>query len=162
MLLEQLDSCKLDITAIQELRWLDKGVMEKRDHVIFYSCQKKSHTFGTGFIVSKKIKHLILDFQAKSHKICRLRITGKFFNFSLLRAHFPTEDKADEKKDSFYGELDEIYGECLKRDCKIIIGDMNAKVGKEQIYRPVIGKHSLHKRSNDNGMRLINFASSWK
>jgi exonuclease III len=62
MLLEQLDSYKLDITAIQELRWLDKGVMKKRNHVIFYNCQKKSHLLGTGFIVSKKIKHLILDF----------------------------------------------------------------------------------------------------
>jgi exonuclease III len=54
ILLEQPDSHKLDITAIQELRWLDKGVMEKGIHVIFYSCQKKIHMFGTGFIVSKK------------------------------------------------------------------------------------------------------------
>jgi exonuclease III len=92
MLLEQLDSYKLDITAIQELRWLDKRVMGKRSHVIFYSCQKKSHMFGTGFIVSKKIKHLILDFQAKSHRTCRLRIKGKFFNYSLICAHSPTED----------------------------------------------------------------------
>jgi hypothetical protein len=37
---------------------------------------------------------------------------------------------------------------------------MSAKVRKEQIYRPIIGKHNLHKMSNDNGMRLINFASS--
>jgi exonuclease III len=160
MLLEQLDSYKFDITAIQELRWLDKRVMEKRNHVIFYSCQKTNHMFGTGFIVSKKIKHLILDFQAKSHRICRLRIKGKFFNYSLICAHSPTEDKADEEKDSFYDELDKIHGECPKRDCKIIIGDMNAKVGKEQIFRPVIGKNSLHKISNDNRMRLINFASS--
>jgi hypothetical protein len=58
MLLEQLDSYKLDITAIQDLRWLDKGVMEKRNHVIFYSCQKKSHMFGTGFIVSKILSSL--------------------------------------------------------------------------------------------------------
>ncbi|PNF20952.1 hypothetical protein B7P43_G10417 [Cryptotermes secundus] len=74
MLLEQLDSYKLDITAIQELRWLGKGVMEKRDHVVLYSCQKKSHMFGTGYIVNKKRKHLILAFQAKSHRTCRLRI----------------------------------------------------------------------------------------
>jgi exonuclease III len=58
MLQQQLDSYKLDSTAIQELRWLDKGVMEKWDHVIFYSCQKKSHMFGTGFIVSKKLSTL--------------------------------------------------------------------------------------------------------
>jgi hypothetical protein len=37
---------------------------------------------------------------------------------------------------------------------------MNVKVGKEQICRPIIGKHSRHKMSNDNGMRLINFAPS--
>jgi exonuclease III len=133
MLLEQLDSYKLDITAIQRLRWLDEGVMEKKNHVMFYNCQRKSHMFGTGFIVSKKIKHLILDFQAKSHRICRVRIKRKFLNYSLICAHYPTEDKADEEKDSFYDELDEIYGECPKRDCKIIIGDMNAEVGKEQI-----------------------------
>lgn len=79
MLLEQLDSYKLDITAIQELRWLGKGVREKKDHIVFYSCQKKSHMFGTGFIVNKKGKHLILDFWAKSHRTCKLQIKGKFF-----------------------------------------------------------------------------------
>ncbi|PNF20250.1 hypothetical protein B7P43_G15723 [Cryptotermes secundus] len=134
MLLEQLDSYKLDITAIQELRWLGKGVMEKRDHVVFYSCQKKSHMFGPGF--------------------------GKVFNYSLICAHAPTEDKSGEEKDSFYDELNEIYGKGPKMDCKIIIGDMKAKVGNEDVYRSVIGKHTLHNKSNDNGMRLINFASS--
>jgi hypothetical protein len=47
-----------------------------------------------------------------------------------------------------------------QKKTKIIIGDMNAKVGKEDAYRPVIGKYSLHNKSNDNSMRLINFASS--
>ncbi|PNF23327.1 hypothetical protein B7P43_G15831, partial [Cryptotermes secundus] len=82
------------------------------------------------------------------------------FNYSLICAHAPTEDKSVEEKDSFYDELDEIYGECSKRDCKIIIGDMNAKVGREDVYSSVIGTHSLRNKSNDNGMRLINVASS--
>jgi hypothetical protein len=31
---------------------------------------------------------------------------------------------------------------------------------REDIYLPTIGKHGLHPQSNDNGIRLINFAAS--
>lgn len=37
---------------------------------------------------------------------------------------------------------------------KIVAGDFNAKVGREDIYFPTIGKHSLHEDSNDNGVQL--------
>ena len=42
----------------------------------------------------------------------------------------------------------------------IQLGDFNAKVGQEDIFKPTIGKESLHKMSNDNGVRLLNFATS--
>lgn len=40
------------------------------------------------------------------------------------------------------------------------VGDLNAQVGKELMFRPTIGKESLHDTSNDNGNKLINFAIS--
>jgi UDP-glucose 4-epimerase len=43
---------------------------------------------------------------------------------------------------------------------KILLGDFNAKVGKEDIFKPIIGKESLHEASNDNGVRVLNFATS--
>ena len=36
---------------------------------------------------------------------------------------------------------------------------MNAKLGRESRYRPVIGKDSLHEVTNDNGSRLNNFTT---
>ena len=39
---------------------------------------------------------------------------------------------------------------------KILLGDFNAKVGREHIFKPTIGNESLHQDSNDNGVRLVN------
>jgi hypothetical protein len=43
---------------------------------------------------------------------------------------------------------------------KILLGDFNAKVGREDIFKPTIGNESLHQDSNDNGVRVVNFATS--
>ena len=47
-----------------------------------------------------------------------------------------------------------------KYHMKILLGDFNAKVGRENIFKPTIGQESLHQDSNDNGVRLVNFATS--
>ena len=42
----------------------------------------------------------------------------------------------------------------------ILLGDFNAKVGIENIFKPTIENSSLHKDSSDNGVRTVNFATS--
>jgi hypothetical protein len=42
---------------------------------------------------------------------------------------------------------------------KILLGDFNAKVGRDNIFKPTIGNESLHQDSNDNGVRLVNHAT---
>jgi len=42
---------------------------------------------------------------------------------------------------------------------KILVGDFNAKVGRENIFKPKMGNESLHQDSYDNGVRLVNFAT---
>jgi exonuclease III len=63
-------------------------------------------------------------------------------------------------KDSFYEELERIFDKFPKYHTKILLGDLNAKVDREDIFKPTIWKESLHEISNDNGARVVNFATS--
>jgi hypothetical protein len=42
---------------------------------------------------------------------------------------------------------------------KILLGDFNAKV-RENIVKTTVENESLHEISNDNGVRVVNFAAS--
>jgi hypothetical protein len=43
---------------------------------------------------------------------------------------------------------------------KILSGDFNAKLGREEIFKLSVGNESLHEISNDNGVIVVNFATS--
>jgi hypothetical protein len=78
----------------------------------------------------------------------------------VLNVHAPTEDKTDDVKDIFYGELERVFNKFPEYHMKILLRDFNAKVGSKNIFKQTIGNGSLHEISNDNGVRLVNFATS--
>jgi hypothetical protein len=51
-------------------------------------------------------------------------------------------------------------GKFLKYHMKILLGDFNAKVGREDIFKPKTGNESLHANSNDNGVKVVKFGTS--
>jgi hypothetical protein len=61
-------------------------------------------------------------------------------------------------KESFKEELECVFNKFPKYHLKMLVGDFNAKVGRDNIFKLTIGNESLHKISNDNGVRVVNFA----
>jgi exonuclease III len=64
-----------------------------------------------------------------------------------LNVHAPTEDKIYEVKDSFYDEIQRVFDKYHKYCINILLGDINANVGKEDIFKPTTGNDSLHESS---------------
>ena len=87
-------------------------------------------------------------------------LRGRWCNIIVLNVHAPSEEKSDNSKDSFYEELEQVFDHFPKYNMKILLGDFNAKVGRENIFKPTVGNESLHQDSNDNGVRTVNFATS--
>jgi len=76
-----------------------------------------------------------------------LIVERKFFNITL---HAPSEDKSDEEKEEFYSLLESTL-EGIPRHCIIILlGDFNAKIGKEECFKTTTRSNNLHQLSNNN------------
>jgi hypothetical protein len=61
--------------------------------------------------------------------------------------------------DSFYEVLECVFDKFPKHHMKTLL-DFSAKVGREDIFKPTVQNESLHKISNDIGVRVVNFAIS--
>lgn len=111
-------------------------------------------------MVQDKVLPCIKHFSAVSYQICFIWIAGRLFDLVIINCYAPTEDKNEDIKDNFYEDLEAVYNGLPLHCVKMVLGDFNAKIGKENRFRPTIGPDSLHNISNNNGSRLVNFASS--
>jgi len=85
---------------------------------------------------------------------------GRWRNIFVVNVLAPREEISEESKDSFYEELEKVFYHFHKYHMKILLGDFNAKVGRTTIFKSTIGQKRLHQDSNDNRVRLDNFATS--
>jgi hypothetical protein len=88
------------------------------------------------------------------------RMSGRWRHIFVLNVHAPTADKTNDWKDSFYEELECMVDKFHEHHMKFFLGVFNANVGREDFFKLTIGNESFHEISNDNGIRVVNFATS--
>ena len=77
MIAEEVERYKMDVVALQEIRWKVKGSIRKVKFTLHYSGNDRQGNRGVGFFVSKKVL-----------RICTLRIKGTHItSHSLMYMH---------------------------------------------------------------------------
>ena len=80
---------------------------------------------------------------------------GKAFNITVIQAYVPTSNAEEAEVERFYEDLQDLLELTPKKDVLFIIGDWNAKVGRQETPG-VTGKYG-HGIWNEVGQRLIEF-----
>jgi hypothetical protein len=155
----ELAKYKLDLVGVQNVRWDKEGTVRDREYTFFYGKGQENHQLGTGYFVHQRIVPAIKSVEFVSDRMSYTVLRGRWCNIIPLNAHVPTEEKGDDSKDSLYEELEEVFYRFPKYHMKILLRDFNAKVGREDTFKLNIVNESLHKDSNDNGVRVVNFAT---
>jgi hypothetical protein len=110
--------------------------------------------------VHKRIISAVKRVAFVSNRTSYIILRGRWCHIIVLNVHAPTEDKTDYVKDSFYEELQRVFDKFPKYHMNVLLEDLNAKVGREGIFKPTIENESLHEISNDNGVALVNVSTS--
>ena len=84
-----------------------------------------------------------------------VRFRGKPFNTTVIQVCAPTTNAEEVEVEWIYEELQDLLELTPKKDVIFIIGDWNAKVGRQEIPG-IIGKFGLGVQ-NEAGQRLTEF-----
>jgi len=129
---------------VQEVRWDKGGTVRAGDYIFFYKKGNKSHQLGTGYYVHHRIVSAVKTVENVSDRMSYTVLRGCWCNIIVLNVHAPSEEKNDDSKDSFYDLLEQVFDHFPKYRTKILLGDFNAKVVRQSIFKPTIGNESLH------------------
>ena len=127
-------------------------------HKVYFSGKDK-HEHGVGFLVHKDIVNTVMGCRPISSRIITFLLNATPFNMTVIQVYAPTSDHDDSEVEDIYGQLQEVIEETPKKDNLIVLGDWNAKVGKDAQtnWQDTCG-HFCNVETNERGHRLLEFA----
>ena len=161
----ELSRLNIDITALSEVRLADQGSLVEHGagYTLYWSGKPSTERrlLGVRFMVRNSIASK-LDRLPTGHSdrimSMRLLLEGKQ-HLTLFSVYAPTllADPAD--KDIFYSDLRRLLNNTPEDDKVLILGDFNARAGKDcQAWQGVLGRHGVG-NCNDNGRLLLDLCA---
>ena len=165
LIARELSRYGIDIAALSETRLANTGkLIEVGAGYTFYWCGKKENeqrVSGVGFAIKSTLVRALSEAPVGvNDRLMKLRVplTGERFA-TVLSVYAPTMDNPEETKEMFYDALAFAVKSTPDTDKLVVLGDFNARVGRETARWPgVIGTHGVGKM-NSNGLRLLSFCS---
>ena len=163
---ERLAKYNIDIAALCETRLPESGSLNDLEHSFFWSGKPEGERreARVGFAIKKDIIVKLTEMpRAVSDRIMTMRLPLSKDNFAtIISVYAPTMTNPDENKEAFYNQLASGFSGIPRTDKLLLIGDFNARLGRDNEKWPlVMGKHGIGK-CNSNGELLLALCSEFE
>lgn len=153
---------KLHVLGVSESRWTDSCRMRTTTgETLFYSGREDGQRHeGVAVILKKGIEKSLMEWKPICNRLLTVRLRGKQVNMTIFQCYAPVNDADEEVKNAFYEQLQYELDNTPDHDIKIIMGDMNAKVGADnKLYNRAMVDHGCG-IMNENEERLAYFCTT--
>ena len=156
----------VDIAALSETRFAEETQLEEVGGGYTYFCIGKPsdcpRTSGVGFAIRNKLTSQLESLpKGINDRLMTLRLKLSDDSFAtVVSCYAPTMTNPEDIKEKFYQELDEVLTGIDKKDRIILLGDFNARVGKDHhTWTSILGPHGTGK-CNSNGLLLLSLCTA--
>ena len=163
----ELARYNIDIAALSETRVLGETVIQEAGgggYTFFLKGKKPNYDkcqHGVGFAIRSMLVPLLQNKHPVgiNERLMTMSLPLEGGALSLISAYAPTLPSSDEAKDSFYDQLDSVIKAIPSANKMLLLGDFNARVGKDySSWEKIVGKHGVG-RENSNGTRLLSLCA---
>ena len=161
-LLEELENINWDIVGLSEVRRQQEKLVELQDshHLFYYRGKESEKSSGVGFLINREIAGNVVKFSSVSDRVAWIVIRlCKRYTLKVIQIYAPTSQSSDDEIESFYDDITQVMDQ-EKTKYTLLMGDFNAKVGKNMAGESCVGKFGVGER-NDRGELLVNFAEKY-
>ena len=109
------------------------GEFNSDDYYIYYCGQKSLRRNGVAIMVNKRVPNVVLGCNLKNDRMISVHFQGKPFNIMVIQAYALTSNAEEAEVEQVYEDLQDLLELTPKEDVLFIIGDLNAKVGSQEI-----------------------------
>ena len=97
-------------------------------------------------MITKDIDKSVSGSWSMSDRVMIVRIKGKMFDISIMQVYAPTSACPEKMIDEFYEHLESAKKQCKSQAVVVVMGDLNAKVGKQR-FEDIVGPHGLGEKN---------------
>jgi exonuclease III len=102
-----------------------------------------------------------IEWTAVSERLIIARLNTRLRKLTIVQCYAPTNAATIEEKEAFYGLLEATLQNGKQSDILILLGDLNAKIGDDNLcLKNVMGRHGLGTR-NENGEMFIDLCVNY-
>ena len=134
LLAEELSHAKVNIMALQEVRWSDAGETTDVDYHYLWSGppEGQPHQGGIALALDRASYQALTTWHPINSQLLVANFRHSFGKFSIVAVHAPTDEASDHEKDAFYARLEQVLSLTHRNNLLLCLGDFNAVSGTDR------------------------------
>ena len=156
----EMERYDIQILGISETNWNGQGSFQTEDKLVLFSGKEEGYSHGVACILDQQTSRALIGYSPINDRIMKVRLQAKPHNISILHCYAPTSAADDAEMTDFYNTLQEAIDTIPNRDVRVVMGEMNTKVGAKVGADATCGEYGLGEQ-NERGEELVEFCRAF-